>query len=274
MGKIKAIFADYDGTLLRSDDTVSDHTLNVIHEFMRRGGKFFLNTGRVGTSAIEAAKRYGLSEYVACCQGGVVYDIRSEQVVIENSFSPELAREIMAWLEADNTYYQIYPLTGGYCTERFTPYTDFYQKACGKPAVILGQRVSKVVEEQDMRLIKILAVMEDEDVEAFRMKAIARFGDRIKMGTSRKQPTFFEFNMPGSTKGYAMLKIAEMCGLSAEQCVSFGDQENDMSMIQAAGTGVAVANAVPALKAVADYVTLSNDEDGVAAYIEKFCLGD
>lgn len=81
-----------------------------------------------------------------------------------------------------------------------------------------------------------------------------------------------EINAPGATKGEAILRLAGHLGLCREQTMGFGDGENDMTMIRTAGIGVAMGNAVEALKAEADYVTVTNDEDGVADAIEKLVL--
>ena len=78
-----------------------------------------------------------------------------------------------------------------------------------------------------------------------------------------------EFNSAEAHKGNALRRFAEHLGLTLENCAAFGDGLNDLSMVQAAGLGVAMANAVPEVKAAAARVTLSNDEDGVAAVLEE-----
>ena len=275
MKEIKAIFVDYDGTLLRSDGTVSDHTKRIIKSYINRGGRVYLNTGRVGTSAVAAAKELGLSKYVACCQGGVVYDVDSEEPAWSTTIEGDLAIEITSWLESKGFYFQIYPITGGYYTEKYAvPYTDFYENACGKPAVILGEKVSDFIRREKVGLVKILVVFDGEVDEPFKRELFALYGDRISTSVSRANPTYFEINNPLNSKGNALLRIAEAEGLDVENCAAFGDQGNDASMVKCAGVGVAVANATDELKAVADYVTSSNDDDGVAEFIEKFCLGE
>ena len=79
-----------------------------------------------------------------------------------------------------------------------------------------------------------------------------------------------EINIASANKGRALVRFAEHFGWTAESCMSFGDGMNDLSMIKAAGTGVAMANACPEVLAAANYVSLSNDEDGVAAALRHF----
>ena len=87
-------------------------------------------------------------------------------------------------------------------------------------------------------------------------------------------PTNLEITDEQATKGNAILKLGELLGISREEIMVCGDSQNDMEMIKAAGLGVAMGNAMPEVKKAADYITLSNEEDGVAAAIEKFVIGD
>jgi P-type E1-E2 ATPase len=81
-----------------------------------------------------------------------------------------------------------------------------------------------------------------------------------------------EVNAVGADKGLGLLKFGEILGISRDEIMACGDGTNDSSMILAAGVGVAMGNAVDEVKAIADYITLTNDEDGVAKAIEKFVL--
>ena len=76
----------------------------------------------------------------------------------------------------------------------------------------------------------------------------------------------------GLSKGNSLLEIAEYYNMEQKDIIAFGDQMNDKTMIEIAGVGIAMANAIEAIKEIADYITLSNDEDGVANYLEKFVL--
>ena len=84
----------------------------------------------------------------------------------------------------------------------------------------------------------------------------------------RSTPIYLEFVEKSVSKGSALLRLCEMLGVDPAQTVAFGDEENDRPMLRAAGLGVAMGNAVPEIKAEADAVTSSNEEDGVAKFIE------
>jgi Cof subfamily protein (haloacid dehalogenase superfamily) len=99
-------------------------------------------------------------------------------------------------------------------------------------------------------------------------KAMAERFPEIKITSSTWND--LEFNNPSAHKGSSLARFAEYLGFGLENCMSFGDGRNDLTMIEAAGIGVAMENAVEEVKAAADYITKSNDEDGVAEAIRKF----
>ena len=81
-----------------------------------------------------------------------------------------------------------------------------------------------------------------------------------------------EINAAGVNKGKAMIELGKLLGISREEIMAFGDGNNDLKMLKEVGTGVAMENAIPSVKEAVDYVTLSNDEEGVAKFIEKYVL--
>ena len=81
-----------------------------------------------------------------------------------------------------------------------------------------------------------------------------------------------EINAAGVNKGKAMIELGKLLGIPREEIMAFGDGNNDLKMLKEVGTGVAMVNAIPSVKEAADYVTLSNDEEGVAKFIEKYVL--
>ena len=88
----------------------------------------------------------------------------------------------------------------------------------------------------------------------------------------RSQRFYYEIMPKGLSKGNSLLEIAKYYNIDQKDIIAFGDELNDETMIEVAGTGVAMGNAVEKIKEIADYITLSNDEDGIADYLEKFIL--
>jgi hypothetical protein len=101
------------------------------------------------------------------------------------------------------------------------------------------------------------------------------FGAAIRhqvMNNTNAEGAFLEILTPGNSKWRALSRLLDLEGIAAEQVIAIGDEINDLEMIRHAGVGVAMGNAIPAIKAVADYVTRSNEEDGVAHVVEQFVL--
>ena len=92
------------------------------------------------------------------------------------------------------------------------------------------------------------------------------------MNNTNDEGAFLEIMSPGNSKWRALSRLIEREGLTAEQVICIGDEVNDLEMIRHAGLGVAMGNAIPAVKAVANYITHSNEEDGVAHVVERFLL--
>ena len=94
----------------------------------------------------------------------------------------------------------------------------------------------------------------------------------LNIGTSR--PTFLELNNPDGNKGVALKVLAEKLGLSRDELIAIGDNQIDASMIEYAGLGAAVGNALPEIKDIADYISADNNNEGVTEVIEKFIINE
>jgi len=128
------------------------------------------------------------------------------------------------------------------------------------------------VEEMDVaiRFPKVMMIDEPELLDA----AIARLPADIHQhyNIMKSAPFYLEILHKQADKGAGLKKLADKLGIKAENVMAIGDQGNDMAMVAYAGVGVAMGNAIPELKAIAQYVTSTNEEDGVAQAIEKFAL--
>ena len=170
-----------------------------------------------------------------------------------------------------HTMYDAYVNGCAYGEKRFLEHMDDYAIPDTIQAMVrqTRQEVPDVVEKVralGLTVEKINYFFGDQQERARARRALQDRGDVI---VSSSLDNNLEINAPGATKGEAILRLAKHLGLSREQTMGFGDGENDMTMIRMAGIGVAMGNAVEALKAEADYVTVTNDEDGVADAIEK-----
>ena len=269
--KYRMIFCDYDGTLAHSDSKMSDYTQKVIKQYVAKGGKFVLCTGRLDISARKFSEQLGLDKAqpisVVSLQGGVVIDNAKNPVRYE-SMDSDSAYAIIKAFEDSGVYVHCYDHENVFVQEYNEINLD-YKRLCDVSLKVVG-RVSEFVKKNSFNPVKILAVIPADEVEK-NMKLIADLGlkDIQYFMASR---TYFECIPKSSGKETGMKTVADYYGIPLDSVMAFGDNGNDVNMIAQAGFGVAVANARREAKAVADLVCESNDDDGVAKTIERLCL--
>ncbi len=266
--KYSIIASDFDDTLLRSDDTISDFTRRTISDFTSRGGTFLISTGRMYRSALAQAKDLGLTGYLISYQGGMVNDIESGEQLLHRPMSTEDALFNLKLMEEGGSgQIHVYNDDILYVKTR-TEYTAMYERACGVTAVETHAALQEVVKEQAFTPTKLMMMDYPERCRALVDKLEVLYGDRYYYCLSK--PTFFEVALKGVSKGSAVEYVAGLLGKTLGDVIAIGDSLNDLPMIQAAGLGVAVGNALEDVKAAADLVGKTNDEDAVADIILRY----
>lgn len=268
--KYTAVISDFDDTLLKDDHTVSKETLETIKEFEKAGGFFGVCTGRMTKSALDVARELGLSGYVMGYQGGTLCDIKTGELLIEERMSNKDAVAVLKELEKyKRNKYQIYD-GDSFIANPDNKYATEYAKAVGVDATITEENLLEYVEKQNVCPNKILMFI--HAIQAKRL--IKKF--------SKKFPTLhfvcsknylFEITSEKATKGGMAKHISQRLNIPREKMVCVGDSLNDISMIKYAGLGACVANARKEVKKVADHITLSNNEDGVAKIMRDIMDG-
>ena len=267
----KILFTDLDGTLLGSDKTISEGNLKAIDLMIREGHKFVICTGRPIQSAVLIARRYGWhgdGYYIASYNGGLIYDCCTGKDLIRRPVKFEYVRHILDEARACNIHAHTYDDIN-VVSEVDTPELRTYCKAIMVPPVVVDDAIAYLKKEP----IKVILISGGghEVLDKFREK-LAPYCEG-KLETVFSNPMLLEFADPGATKGLAVKYMCERFNISIEDSIAAGDEENDISMIEAAGTGVAMANATDQVKATADYITKSdNDHDGISEIIYKFIL--
>ena len=267
MGKFDGILicTDLDGTLLRSDGTISQENLDAIEHFKSEGGYFTFVTGRMPYYAMHVCEAIKPNVPFGCVNGGGVYDhVRKEYIwtretpkdvcelirCIDEAF-PQVGIQVVCF---EKTYF---------CKENDT--MEYFRAATNLPNHVCHYAD---VEEP---IAKILFGTEiNEEIMAIQQALLAhpRSGE---FDFIRSQHNLFEILPKGSGKGVAIEKLAQH--LKTDKTIAIGDYDNDISMFHAAKLGVAVANACPAALAAADYVTVSNDEHAIAQIINDLETG-
>ncbi|MBM6613679.1 HAD family phosphatase [Desemzia sp. RIT804] len=267
---IKLIAVDLDGTLLKSDGSISLENKAALNRAKELGIKVVICTGRPLLSVAAILDEMNLREpgdYVITYNGGLVQRADTGEILSEKSLTKEEAIELYELsksldlpcnlLDLDNIYELPYPKG----RESWYPRT--------KPALPF---VPTTLEElpEDSRFNKIIFCY-DENVLNEEIKGIpAEFYQKFTIMKSR--PILIEMMNKEVDKGEGIAVLCDLLDFQADEVMAFGDEANDHAMIEFAGMGVAMGNATPALKNIAQYITDTNDNHGIAQAIEKFVL--
>ncbi len=268
--KYKLIISDYDGTFRRRDNTVGEKTLCAVKEYVRRGGKFVICTGRMPSSIRPVLLRCGLEGLYVAYQGSVAGDIQSGKILHESGFTKEQALRICAVMQGMGLRIHAYDRD-----DCFVNYEDdalrLYEEVCAIRSVRVPD-VYEHIERSENKFFKLLAMVEREERLAVRDALREKLGEG-EFYVSCSASTLVEVTAVQDTKGAAAEYLCGHYGVQKGDLLAFGDNQNDAPLLAAAGHGVAVANADPSLKAVADEVyDKTCDEDAVGDYLEKFVL--
>ena len=274
MEKIKLIALDLDGTLLDSQKCLSQRNKNALEECIRRGIEIVPCTGRIWNGVPEQIRNLPGIHYAITVNGAVLENVEKGQVLDERKLSCNQALEILELAKEFRTMYDVYINGQGYGEQRFLEYMEHF----GIDPVIRDMirqtrksvlSVSELVKELRVPVEKVNYFFDDQKERARAREALNARDDVI---VSSSFSNNLEINAKGAAKGEGILRLAAHLGLKPEQTMGFGDGENDISMMQMAGFGVAMGNAEEMIKQAADYVTDTNDADGVAKAIEEFVL--
>lgn len=261
----KLIAIDVDDTLLSDNLTVSEGTRQAMASAIEMGVTVTLATGRMFASAQKIAKSINLNVPIITYQGALVKTLLDGQVLYERPVPADAAKELHTFCKEQRLHLQLYVNDELYGTED-NERIRAYSKLSNIPYLIEPD-FGKLIE---MPTNKMLMIDEPDRLDEIAIQLQALIGDRVHITKSKAH--YLEVMHKEGTKGHALKHMAEHIGCTMEETIAIGDAWNDREMIQAAGLGVAMGNAVPLLKEIADYVTFSNNEEGVKHVIEKFVL--
>ncbi len=267
--KYKVLVLDLDGTLTNSKKEITPRTLEALIEAQKRGVKVVLASGRPTYGIVPMAEKVRLSEYegyILSYNGGEIIDWKTKEMMYANVLDPVYI-PYLYWCAKKNDF----AIVSYHHEFVLTEHPD--DEYVLKEAILNVMQIKPVehfLKAIDFPIAKCMIVGEPTRLHELEKEMFAAMNGR--MGVYRSEPYFLELVPKGIDKAASLDVLMKKLGLSAAEMIACGDGFNDISMIKYAGLGVAMANAQPAVKECADYITTSNDEDGVAAVIEKFLL--
>ena len=273
MDDIRIIALDLDGTLLDSDKNLSEANRAALAAAAAKGILVVPTTGRFFGMMSPAVRDLPFVRYAITVNGAQVYDRETDTAIVREELPLEQALAIMCYLDGFDVIYDCYQDNWGRMTRTMQEKAEEYAQCPHYVKMIREFRKSypdlkEYLAEQGRDVQKIMLFARDPAVRDRILADIQTHFDDLAVSTS----TFnnLEINTATAHKGRAIERFAAHFGWTLANCMAFGDGLNDLSMVKMAGTGVAMANAAPEVLAAADYVTLSNDDDGVAAALRHF----
>ena len=262
---VRLIVLDMDGTLLDPESRLTERTAAALRLAGEKGAGVVLASGRMPCALRSFVRELNITAPLIAYNGALIADSRTEETLASLPIEAALGREIAAACEEMALHIQAYR-GDAVCCERTNAFARDYQAFLDCPVRLefVGRKLSDWL---DFDTPKLLAIDTPERVRALLPVLRERFAGRVKIATS--QPRFIEFVSPAAGKAAALRQLSGLLGITREDVMAFGDGLNDLDMIEWAGTGCAMANGAPEVKAQADLIAPSNAEDGVAQVVER-----
>lgn len=269
--KYKLLVLDLDGTLTNTRKEVTAHTRTTLIKAQEQGLKIVLASGRPTYGIAPLANLLQLDKYegyVLSYNGGEIIDWKTGELLYKNLLDPEVLPYLYQC--ANDNHFAIVTYDGEYV---LTEYPD--DEYVLKEALLNVMKIKKVdnfLKAVQHPIAKCLIVGEPTRLAVLEKEMYNHLHDR--MGVFRSEPYFLELVPKGIDKAQSLAVLLKEIGMTKDEMIAVGDGFNDLSMIKYARLGVAMSNAQEVVKENADFITLSNEEDGVAHVVEKFILSE
>lgn len=261
---IRLVAIDVDDTLITDEQVIAPACQQALQEAMDQGVTVVLATGRMFQATVPYAKELGLEGPLILYNGALIQTVAAE--VIDHQPVPlDITREIIKLCKEHHLHLNVYLDDVLYVAEK-NEHAEYYEKMIGVSAQVVGDLQKFVTKEPT----KLLIVGYEDELVPWRERLTKEYAGKLEI--TRSKPRYIEIMKAGISKGSALKTLAGKLGIDRAEVMAIGDSFNDISMLEWAGIGVAVGNAPDAVKAKADWVAPSNQEDGVAEALRRFIL--
>ncbi len=264
----KLVVLDIDGTLVNSEKKVTEKTKEYIKKATEKGVKFIIASGRTPYGILPIAKEIELEKiggYILAYNGGMCMNCENMEVLYETNMPSTEMPKIYSYAKEHNIPLMTYNRETLLIPNEVTEYIE------------LEARLNNLTICKSNDFLKDVNFDFPKTLFTANAEILAKHESAIKelvphLEVFRSEPFFLEVCPPNIHKATGIEKVIEILGVKQEEVIAIGDGFNDVTMIQYAGLGVAMGNAHDDIKAIANHVTLTNDEDGVCKVIEDFIL--
>ena len=287
----KLVAIDLDGTMLNSYGVVTEKTKEIIKETIKKGTEVIIASGRPMDSIKSIAKEIKSEKYFIAGNGAVIYDIQKDEIIYEKYLNKQKILEIIKVCEKNSIAYNVYT-DKTIITKSLKHNVLYYHKENLKKPEEKKTNIN-VVEDMyeyikkinEIKFLKITVCDENKIIFNSIIKKLRKIKDIevldvlhmskkvINQGTEEVNIEYFytEISMKNVDKWEALRFLMEKENISKEELITIGDNINDKKMIENAGLGIVMEGSTPMVTEIADYITDTNNNDGVAKVLEKFC---
>ena len=269
--KIKAVFLDIDGTLLNSSLQVSNRTMQAIKSLGKRGIYTVITSGRARYFAVQLSKDVGASHYVISSNGADIYDYKNKKAIYCSNFDKHILNQLMNIAFENKVGFVVNSQDDSYSFDSkkndgifITPNTfkDKNEALEFANNNIISQFILKSDKFENMQR----AFEQAKLITGLKFANVSRYlRDNLKV---KNRVVFCDITLQADSKGSAIKKLLNYLNLEKLQAAAFGDELNDITMFENVGLAVAMGNSIDAVKSEVDFVTDTNDNDGVAQVLE------
>lgn len=258
----KIIALDLDDTLLNDNREVSQFTKDTLLKCHSKGIHVVLASGRPNPAIKSIADMVGLKDiYMLSYNGGQI--IKNDETVFSMDITKNQLDMLFDIAVEHNSCILTYTTDEILCYNK-NEYAQIESDLVGMPL----REVDDFKALQDIGYPKAMLVDEPDKIKTLQEK----YGNLEGLNVAISKPFFLEFVISGVDKGQSILRLAKIVNANVDEIIAFGDSYNDISMLEVAGTSVAMQNAVEDVKKICDKITDTNNNDGVAKYINDFIL--
>ena len=271
---IRMIGVDLDGTLLNSEKQLTAYTREVLKKAIEQEVAVVVATGRPFSGVPDELKHFPGIRYALTANGARILDMQKQKVVYENLLSVESSEKVIDILRKHHAIHEFFVDGVGYMNEDGLknvyayfedPHMAEYLQSTRIPVKDVKEKLQTMKCEVD-KLQGIFRNQKDKE------EALEELNTLSGIVVTAAMDNNLEINKEGTNKGLGLLQLGKSLGISREEIMACGDGGNDVEMLKEVWFAVAMANGSDPVKKAADFVTVSNDEDGVAKAIERFVL--
>lgn len=271
--KINWCICDMDGTLLNSKGLISVKNEAALKKLQDKGVEIIIASGRTDLMMKQYIDQLNLRGHIICCNGAIVKNIKSNEIVYSKMMDKETANYIIEFLFKNNLDFLVYTEDvvfsnkGNSRAKHFEEINESLPEHLRTPIRYFVLDNMNITDNRE--IIKILLVENNEKLRDFVSNHLKKFSNISTVSSAKGLLDIWASKI---SKGSAVKVLAEKLGVNLEQVIAFGDNYNDVELFEAVGIPIAMENSVEEIKSLAKYTTLNNDDDGIAYAIDNFII--